>query len=270
MKTEQRNDVEERSTKNCIVEKIKFFDFTVDNLKLVVNLSKHVFYKNIYAFVNRLKNDDSIRDENKLKLIISQCLRNFALIWHSTKFFEMKKEIYKNMSLQNWCSVLIKKFKERASTTLNVLQFIKYSMRNAKRHNDFRIFAQKLFRHVKAADFISVYIQLVLIWNNLNWQFRQHISQSIENTIIRAVLKQFDNNCDIWFEMIFANRLFSKRFFNSKSYQDAAKRNSIQYFNQSDRHIVFFKQKSIYMSNSQNQSSNSRSSNFEIIIKVKS
>ena len=80
MTTEQKNDVEERSTENCIVEKIKFFDFTVDDLKSVVNLNKHVFYKNIYAFVNYLKNVNSVLDKNKLKLITSQCLQNSVLI----------------------------------------------------------------------------------------------------------------------------------------------------------------------------------------------
>ena len=71
--------------------------------------------------------------------------------------------------------------------------------------------------------------------------------------------------------MTFANRFFNKLFSNNKSYQNAAKRISIYYFNQSNRYFFFsFKQESTYMSNSQNQPSNIRFSNFEIIIKVKS
>ena len=71
MTMEQKNNAEEKSTKDCIVEKIKFFDSTVDDLKSIINLNKHVFYKNIYVFVNRFKNVNSVRDENELKLIIS-------------------------------------------------------------------------------------------------------------------------------------------------------------------------------------------------------
>ena len=67
-------------SKVLIGEKIKFFNFTTNNSKLIISLKKHVFYKNIYAFVNRSKNVVNIKSENKIKIIVSQCLRNTALI----------------------------------------------------------------------------------------------------------------------------------------------------------------------------------------------
>lgn len=45
-----------------------------------MNFDKHVFYKNVYAFVNKLKNVNFIRDENKLRFVISQCFRDTTLI----------------------------------------------------------------------------------------------------------------------------------------------------------------------------------------------
>ena len=132
------------------------------------------------------------------------------------------------MSLQNWYNVLIKKFKERASTVLNYLQFIKYTLKNAKKHKNSRIYAQNLFKHVKTAEFISIYNQFILTWNNLDWQFRQHVFQLIEQITIQIFLKQFDDNCDIWFKLAFANQIlnmYAKRFFISKSfYQDVSDR----------------------------------------------
>ena len=61
-----RNNIVDRLFKNLTVEEVEFFDFTTDEQEFVVNLNKHVFYKNIYAFVNRLKNIDSIRKKNNL------------------------------------------------------------------------------------------------------------------------------------------------------------------------------------------------------------
>ena len=69
-----------QSSKKLIVEEIKFFDSTTKNSKLVINLRKHVFYKNICAFVNLLKNVVNMKKKNKLKTIISQCLRDIVLI----------------------------------------------------------------------------------------------------------------------------------------------------------------------------------------------
>lgn len=75
----------------------------------------------------------------------------------------MKKRIYKDTLSQNKCNTLIKEFKERTLAALNNPQFIKHSLKNAKKHKKSRVFAQNLFRHVKIADFISVYNQFVLI-----------------------------------------------------------------------------------------------------------
>lgn len=63
-----KNNIEKiKSSKNRIVKKVEFFDLTIDELKSIVNLSKYVFYKNVYVFVNRLKNVDWIREKNRLK-----------------------------------------------------------------------------------------------------------------------------------------------------------------------------------------------------------
>ena len=69
-----------KSFKNIIAKEIEFFDFRTKKTDSIINLDKHVFYKNIYVFVNRLKNDNSIRKENKICFIISQCLQIIFLI----------------------------------------------------------------------------------------------------------------------------------------------------------------------------------------------
>ena len=263
---EQRIDVEERSAKDWTAEKVEFFDSTADDFESVINLRKHVFYRDIYAFVNRLKNVSFIRRENKLRVIIFQCFRDIVFIWHSTELFDVEKEIYRDMSVQNWCNVLIKRFKERVSAALNYLQSIKYIFEDARRQKNSRIFVQDLFRHAKTADFISVYNQFILTWNNLNWQFRQHVSQFTKNTIIQFFLKQLDSNCDIWFELVSANREFfnqSKRFINKSYYQNLSKRNTNRF--QNNRYF-FFKLDIAYQSNSQNRSDHN--SNVEINIKI--
>ena len=66
--------------KNWTSEKIEFFDFIVEDTKSVINFGKHVFYKNIYVFVNRFKNITSWQNKNKFKNIVSQCLRNTAFL----------------------------------------------------------------------------------------------------------------------------------------------------------------------------------------------
>ena len=155
---------------------------------------------------------------------------------------------------------MIKRFKKRASATLNYLQFIKYTLQNARLRKDPRVFAQDLFRHAKAVSLTSVYNQLILAWNNLDWQFRQHVSQSTKNTTIQSFLEQLNNNCDIWFELAsHQNRLF----INKPFYKSAANRNTTRYSNQSNRP---YQRNDFAYQNNQNRR---RSSNVEVTIRVK-
>ena len=157
-----RHEMTKRSFKEWTSKEMRFFDPTTDELRFVINLEKHVFYKNVYVFVNRLKNMTSLRDENKLKIIISQCLRRTALIWHFIELFDIEKDIYKEMSVDNWCTVLVKRFKEKTSTTLINIQSTKYILEDAREQKNSRVFAQNIFRHVKVVEMTSIYSQFCI------------------------------------------------------------------------------------------------------------
>lgn len=83
--------------KNWTSKKISFFDSIANDFESVVNFDKHVFYRNVYAFVNRLKNIVLLQNKNKFKEIISQCLRDTVFIWHFTEFFDVEKRIYRDV-----------------------------------------------------------------------------------------------------------------------------------------------------------------------------
>ena len=64
------------------VENVEFFDFDyVDvNNFVIVNVDRHVFYKNVYVFENRLKNlTKSFINEQRMRKLISRCLRDKIL-----------------------------------------------------------------------------------------------------------------------------------------------------------------------------------------------
>ena len=60
------------------LEEVEFFDSEYKDTRLVVNADKHIFYKNIYVFVNRLK--DLITNKNDVKNVLTACLRKSALM----------------------------------------------------------------------------------------------------------------------------------------------------------------------------------------------
>ncbi len=211
--------------KKWTTDEIDFFDSDVEEDDSVVNVDQHVFYKDIYAFVNRLKNMITIREDDKLRTILSQCFRGAALIWHFIELSDMKKDLLRQVNLSSWHQTLINRFKERTSVALSFLQNNRYTLTDARSGKDSRVFAQNIFRSVKATNMNSVHNQLTIAWNNLDWRFRANILESTIITSIRKFLNQLDFMTDIWHEMIKSQNVnlsksFRDRFQNSRRAQN--------------------------------------------------
>jgi hypothetical protein len=66
--------------KKWTIDDIEFFDSQLEENELVMNVERNVFYKDIYVFVNRLKNMMNLGEENKLRAILSQCFRESIIM----------------------------------------------------------------------------------------------------------------------------------------------------------------------------------------------
>ncbi len=155
IKTQSINQTE--FIKKWIVDEIDFFDSNADKENSVLNVDRHVFYKNIYVFVNRLKDMITIRDENKLRTILSQCFREAALIWHSIELFDMKKDLLRQINLASWYQIMTNRFKKRIFLTLSALQNFKYDLIETQFEKNSRLFAQQIFRSIKTTNMNSIH-----------------------------------------------------------------------------------------------------------------
>ncbi len=167
----------------------------------VVNVGRHVFYRDVYAFIDRLKDLVSLKGEDKTREVLPTCLRGSALIWHSTELTELEKRGLRNASVDEWCETLVEKFKERTSVALQHLQTEHYTINDARQGRTPRSFAQNMLRHAKAAHMTSVYNQLSLAWNNLALEFRRDIPEPTMATTLSQFLAQLDSKENIWYEM---------------------------------------------------------------------
>ena len=235
------NNVDEWKVKNVDFFDSDYDDDIVDNVdKSIKYFDKHIYYVDVYVFVDRLKNLISLRDENKLRIVLSQCLRDYAQEWHSLTLSELKKNLLRIAFLITWYQILIKSFKKRTTQTLQSLQKKQYIMSNAKQQRNSRMYAQNIFRHVKVVEFESIFNQFILIWFNLDYEFRRDILESKSNITIRIFLDQLKEKFDIWFDMInqFA---FNSKFNNNNRFNKQDKRDRQNEFSQSSNKFnVFF------------------------------
>ena len=107
----------------------------------VVNAGKHVFYKDVYFFTNRLKDLAVQRGEADTRAVVSSCLRGTALMWYSMELTDLERDLLRDntTSLDRWCTTLIKRFKTRTAEALSQLVGQMYSL-NDMRHTSPRAF----------------------------------------------------------------------------------------------------------------------------------
>ena len=95
------------------IDDIDFFNFIFEKEKSIVNSRKYIFYKDVYIFVNRLKKIVIIKNNNKIREILSIYLCDEIFIWYFTKFTNLEKTLLKITFLKIWFEFLTKRFKKR-------------------------------------------------------------------------------------------------------------------------------------------------------------
>ena len=64
-------------------ENIDFFDFRRENDKnknVIVNVDRHIYYKNVFVFIDKFKNLKKNSFDHKMREFVVECLRDDAFI----------------------------------------------------------------------------------------------------------------------------------------------------------------------------------------------
>ena len=186
-------------------ENIDFFDSRREidkNKNVIVNVDRHIYYKNVFVFIDKLKNLKKSSFDHRTRELIVECLRDDVLTWHSLELDEIEKNMFRDASMNQWCRDLIRRFKKRDSQTLKNLQIEKYIMQNARNDKTFKAYVQNIMRYFKVVEFNSTYNQLIMTWNNLNLNFKMQIFESITITILISFFDSLDVKINIWQKMI--------------------------------------------------------------------
>ena len=235
-------------------ENVDYFDFDYENSfdtnQLIVSSKRHNFYRDVFIFTDHLKNLKKTFFDFRMKKLIFTCLKRDALIWYNTKFTEIEKNFFKKTNIERWCAHLIKRFKKRTSIALKKLQIEIYIYVDARRDRKSRFYMQNIFRHVKAANFSSVFYQCTIAWSNLELNFRAQISESSKNIILFIFLSQLDAKKSVWMNMTARHRDNSDQNF-SNNVDRSNNRSSKQNRNRDDFsqqfYVSFFYSNQAYM-----------------------
>lgn len=166
----------------------------------VVNAGKHIFYKDVYVFTDRLKDLAAQRGESDIKSVMTACFRGSVLMWYSMELTELERHLLRDANLDVWYTTLINRFKTRTAVALSQLVGQTYSLVDMQ-HTSPRAFIQHMLHLAKSANFDSTYNQLTLLWNQFAVNLRRDLPEPQQSTTIGQFLEQVDSKTPIWLEL---------------------------------------------------------------------
>ena len=98
----------------------------------VVNANKHVFYRDVYVFTNKLFDLVKQHDNETIENVIIVCFRDIALMWYSMKIDDFLRNLFRDAKLNIWCTALIDRFRTRSSIALIQLTIQFYFLNEIK------------------------------------------------------------------------------------------------------------------------------------------
>jgi hypothetical protein len=182
-------------------DEVGFFDPDLDDSEVIgrgnfVYLGNHPYIRDVYVFIDRIKDVARQKGEQMVRDNIQTCLRGTALEWHTSELTDFEKDALRTVDLERgWIK---QRFKERAPIAWNRLEKERYTLKDAANGGPPRAYAQAVFRDAKAAGVESVYNQLVAAWTHLHWEFQRDIPAPTSTTTMIDFLDQLESKTDIW------------------------------------------------------------------------
>ena len=186
-------------------ENIDCFDSKYSNSSnknsFIMNFDRYIYYRDVYVFIDRLKNLKQSFFDFRIKKYVFACMKNDALAWLSTEFNILKKNLLRKIDVENWCKALIRRFKKRDVVVLKKLQSSFYIFIDVRSDKTSRVYVQNILRYSRTIEYDSIYHQLLNAWNDLELKFRMQISKSIFNIEFSIFFELLNFKIIIWIEM---------------------------------------------------------------------
>ena len=164
----------------------------------VKTISSHAYYRDVYVFVEHLKDLQAINGEELVRSNIHASLRGTALDWYTVELTEFERRSLRRLPLSDgWYAVLVARFRLRASQALNKLRDLSYGPEEVLKGKSARAFAQTVFRYSQAAGLSSQNNQLTQAWTKLHPNLRRNIPEPKETTEVAEFLAHLEAKEDI-------------------------------------------------------------------------
>ena len=178
-----------------------------DSEDTVTDEGTKVYYRDVYVFIDRIRDIIEYKGEELVKANIHACLRGAALEWFTTELSEMEKRSLRLLSMADgWLHALLARFKPRAADALNNLNKLSYGYNDVRSGQTPRHFIQEVMRHARAANIGDEFNQMTFAWTRLDPYLRRDIPEPTPSTKMTEFIEQVSSKAGIWEDIVKSRR----------------------------------------------------------------
>ena len=171
-------------------------------IEFMMIANKYVYYKNVYVFVDRLKNLMSQHEHSQIRNVLKSCFRDDAQIWHIYELSDIIKDFFREISLFQWYDVMIIRFKFKAAAIIQEFISQVYNLNKMKIDTTSRIWIMHMLHQIRIVELTFIFNKFIVIWNRWDLFFRRDILESTKHITLKLFLSQIDSKQFIWMKMI--------------------------------------------------------------------
>ena len=221
---------------------------------LIKHFDKNIYFRDVDMFIDRMKNMIVVKNVELIHQNFYICFRDTIFAWYTSILIENQKRFVKlSDNVDEWVKVLHKRFKKLISIVMIIITRERYTMKNARRKRKSMKYVDIIIRAIKTINMI-VFVQIYLIYNELNLEFRRDLSKSTKTIIMKIFLQNVKNNKKIWWNLKIKHRQIN--YENTFNFQTNRNVNNYRFNEQTNSYNNF-------NSNRQNQFDYDNSSNYD-------
>jgi len=150
---------------------------------------RHLRYiRNVYHFIEHIKDAMRLHGEDEVKANITQCLHSTGMECYTNTLTGFEKKALRTAPTELWYDRLENKWKEPTTATVKQVLSAKYILEDAAASKDIAAHVNHVMRHAKPANIADRYAQLSIIYGSIHLILRRLIQAPTPDTTIDSFI----------------------------------------------------------------------------------
>src|SRR5579871_1545992 len=167
----------------------------------VVQIGSETHIRDVYYFIDRIKDCVRLHDEELVKANIAKCLRGAAMEWYTTTLTSLEKEALRTGHISLWYDTLEKTWKESTADALDHVLSARYTLEDAEACKDIATHIHSVLRHAKPANISDPHAQITLIYHSIHPLLRAFVPVPTADTPLNSFIQACQVQKENWKEI---------------------------------------------------------------------